>query len=120
MLGVEKPFLELTAIRMTRFHQSVPSKKGIIPAMDGVLLPGIPVKLRKEIEGPFLGSVEVPLDNMKYVFKESEVTVVFPAQIPSIPKGPVVSRFLAKVALEAMAQRIIDYPLSLDYLINEG
>jgi hypothetical protein len=35
------------------------------------------------------------------------------------PSGPVLSRFLAKVALEAMAHRLVDYPEGLDHLVSE-
>jgi hypothetical protein len=47
-----------------------------------------------------------------------EGKLIFPTTgIP--PADPVISRFLAKIALEAMAHRLLDKPEGLDYLCDE-
>lgn len=37
-----------------------------------------------------------------------------------LPDGPVVSRFLAKAGLEAMAARLVSHPDGLEYLVDEA
>jgi hypothetical protein len=115
---VEKPFLEHSAISLLRFNQGVPSKRGRIPPADGVLAPGHPVRLWKHVKGPFKGSVDLPPEAFSQVLNSSEGVIVFPAEAPS-PDGPLVSRFLAKVAVEAIAQRLCSVPHGQQYLVDE-
>jgi hypothetical protein len=115
---VEKPFLELKAIELLRFHQAVPSKKGVVPSASGVLVPEHPVVARRHLKGPFVGSVDVPPQAFAQILREKRGIILFPSD-DALPKGPIVSRFLAKVALEAMAQRLVKMPEGLEYLVGE-
>jgi hypothetical protein len=115
---VEKPFLELQAMTLLRFNQNVPSKKGNIPPASGVLLPKYPVVFQKNVEGPFIGMANISPDGFEQLLKYQRGSIIFPAEAP-LPNGPIVSRFLAKVAFETMAQRLVKYPDGLDYLVDE-
>ena len=42
---VEKPFLETSAIKALRFREPIPSKKGVVPHLNGVLPDGSSVKV---------------------------------------------------------------------------
>lgn len=48
---VEKPFLESTEIKTLRFREAIPSKKGVVPHLNGMLPDGSQVK----VINPFLG-----------------------------------------------------------------
>ena len=115
---VEKPFLESTGIVFLRFRQRIPSKRGLIPPMFGVLRPGFPALARMHLKGPLDGDVLVPPEAIDHIVAANGGELIFPAEAP-LPCGPVVSRFLAKVALETMAQRFVDHEGGVDYLADE-
>lgn len=117
---VEKPFLELAAVSMLRFHQAIPSKKGKVPAVAGILLPGlIPATVWRH---PFPDAelhLDLTEDAIQRMLTMTEGRLVLPMSAEQ-PSGPIVSRFCAKVALEAMASRLETYPDGLEYLVNES
>jgi hypothetical protein len=115
--AVEKPFLESDAVQLLRFHHKVPSKRGVIPPVRGTLLPGFEAKCWKELNDPFLAHVELEPAGIQHLFTSPESQIVFP--FPNPPADIVVSRFLAKAGLEAMAARLINYPGWLEYLVPE-
>jgi hypothetical protein len=114
---VERPFLNAPAIQHLRFHQLLESRKGSIPSISGVILPDIPVTLYRNYKTGGI-SVDVPTEAYERVAAMPEGKLIFPTTgIP--PADPVISRFLAKIALEAMAHRLLDKPEGLDYLCDE-
>jgi hypothetical protein len=115
---VEKPFLESAAIVFLRFRQRIPSKRGLIPPMFGVLKPGFPALARMHLRGPLVGDVLVPPEAIDHIVAANGGELIFPAEAP-LPAGPVVSRFLAKAALETMAQRVVAHLGGIDYLLCE-
>ncbi len=115
---VEKPFLESAAILHLRFHHEIPSKRGKIPPIKGLLTPNFQAILRRDPKSHFAASVEVEPKAIKHIMSSNKGTIIFPAG-GDPPKDIVISRFLAKVALEAMAQRLVAYPGGLKYLVNE-
>lgn len=117
---VEKPFLESAAIMLLRFHQEIPSKKGRVPAAQGIISPGFaPVTIQRHI-GQQLGmSIHVPPDAIEQLLKAEKGMVILPSGA-QLPDGPVVSRFLAKAGLEAMAARLVSQPDGLEYLVDEA
>jgi hypothetical protein len=116
---VEKPFLESAAVLQLRFHQEIPSKRGKVPALEGIITPGYPAVVRREPKADVIASVEVPPEAIGHILSVKKGMLVFPADAPP-PKNFVVSRFLAKVAIEAMAQRLRSYPEGLEYLVGEA
>ncbi len=115
---VEKVFLESPAIMALRFHQAVPNKRGLVPPLEGLLDPGIPVTAYRHLKGPFVGSLGVGPEALQQLLNSDKGRVIFPlANEP--PADTIISRFLAKAGLEAMAQRLLDHAGGLDYLVDE-
>ena len=117
---VEKPFLESAAIMLLRFHQEIPSKKGRVPTAQGIISPGFaPVTIQRHI-GQQLGmSMQVPPNAIEQLLKAEKATVILPSGA-EFPDGPIVSRFLAKAGLEAMAAKLVSHPDGLEYLVDEA
>lgn len=113
---VEKPFLDLEAIKILRFHQIIPSKRGNIPSIKATS--NYPATVSKKIKDPYLFSVELCPIAFEHARNAKEGKIMIPSGA-SLPNGPVISRFLAKVALEAMAQKYVKYPAGLDYIVDE-
>lgn len=124
---IEDPFLNSTEIRALRFYEGIPNKKRNVPPVDGILSGKIPVK----IYNPF------PDEPMFTHEKGSFIPIeVKEADIPKIPSSgwvftpaftndmiphntTVISRFIAKIALESIALRLYQHEGGLDYLIND-
>ncbi|QLC50120.1 HNH endonuclease [Methanolobus zinderi] len=115
---VEKPFLDLEVMKILRFHQIIPSKRGNIPPVEATIGSNYPATVIKRMKDPYLFSIELCPTAFEYAKNTKEGKVMIPAGAP-LPVGPVVSRFLAKVALEAMAQKLIKNPAGIEYLVNE-
>jgi hypothetical protein len=115
---VERPFLESAAITLLRFHESVPSKRGVVPPVFGMLMPHFPAVFWKEPKDSFAGHVGLGPDAVRHVLASGSARIILPASGPP-PNDRVVSRFLAKVGLEAMAGKLVDHPEGLEYLATE-
>jgi hypothetical protein len=115
---VEKPFLGHPSISLLRFHQKLVSKKGRIPTATGILMPrGAPVLLEKRPK-PERSSISVDPDVLKQTVPSVENIILLPIGLPG-PTGTVLSRFLAKTALEFMATRLASYAEGLAYVVDE-
>ena len=115
---VEKPFLESPAILALRFQEALPSKRGIIPPIAGMVLPNIPAYVCRHTEGQFIGSITIPEQFVPAFMQKSEGRLVFPVG-GAPPQGKILSRFLAKIAMEAMAQRLLEFPAMLEQLATD-
>lgn len=115
---VEKPFLDLPAVRRLRFQQNLESKRGKIPPISGLITPDIPALLTRYPKHD-LTSVQVSEPDLARILQAKEETMLFLLG-GDLPGTPVVSRFLAKVALEAMALRLVEHPEGLAYLCDEA
>jgi hypothetical protein len=118
--GVEKPFLDRASLTLLRFRQAIPSKRGRVPAVDGIITPGIPAIARRRahcVESGLI-DIEVPEDAIEYLKRVNGGQLIFPAH-GDLPTGAIVSRFLAKVALEAMASRLVERPDGLNYVATQ-
>jgi HNH endonuclease len=115
--GVEKPFLESDAIRALRFHQGLESKKGRVPSLTGLITPGVPAIITRFPRHNFT-SVDVPTEAVEILMQSKNGRLILPigGQEPDVQ---VVSRFMAKIALEAMAERTIAHDGGQDYLCDE-
>lgn len=114
---VEKPFLDLPAVRQLRFYQALESKRGTVPPMDGVIAPDIPALLTRYPKHDFT-SIQVPEPALPRILHAGQGTLLFP-MADSLPETPVVTRFVAKIALEAMALRLVKYAEGLSYICDE-
>jgi HNH endonuclease len=115
---VEKPFLDLPAVRQLRFQQDLESKRGNIPTIIGLISPNIPALLTRYPKYDFT-SVQVSEPNFVRILKSKEGTMLFPLAV-NLPNTPIISRFLAKIALEAMALRLVELPEGIAHLCNEA
>lgn len=115
---VEKQFLEYEGIKLLRFRQFIPNKKGNIPPATVLVNGKYPAIARMETKGEYVGYIELSEEAITEVMKEEKGSIMFSAET-EVPNGLIISRFLAKVALEAMAERLINAPGGIDYLIDE-
>lgn len=115
---VEAPFLQSPALRHLRFHQTLENKRGRVPPVMGLIGPDIPARVthfpRKE-----LTSVEVPPEALRSLAGLQRGELILPTGGP-MPSETIISRFMAKVALESMAARLVAYPDGLAYLCDEA
>jgi len=117
--NVEKPFLESEAVKILRFHQAIPSRKGRIPSVKAVIDPDLPATVCRPRSGPFSTVVDVSLTTYMHLMstRSGKFLISF---LGNDPEDFVVSRFLAKVAVEAMAMRLMKYDGGIEYLISES
>ncbi|MGA2762950.1 MAG: HNH endonuclease [Spirochaetia bacterium] len=115
---VEKPFLESAPVRRLRFEQAIPNKHGRVPPTTALILPDIPTILTRPPFGRSGMSAEVPPGSIERIARSEQLKLAVPAS-EAAPPGRVVSRFLAKAALEAMADRLVAVPDGLEYLVDE-
>jgi hypothetical protein len=115
--AVEKPFLEDQAVRLLRFHECLPSKKGRVPPIAGVLSPGIQVEMfRNAKSGTLL--MDVPPGSLDGILRQAEGQLILPIG-GAPPAGPTSSRFFAKVAVESMAARLLHDTALMDQFIDD-
>ncbi len=112
---IEKPFLENKSIQLLRFEEAIYSKKGKIPTMQGYLNGRYPVVVHKEFKNGLVGHIDVATEAFNAVVNMDKGTIILPKFTDSLPmpNGAIVSRFLGKIALELMAQRLEDKPEGL-------
>jgi HNH endonuclease len=115
---IEKPLLESAEIIALRFHERIPSKKKIIPPMMGILGPKAPVVVQPYLEGPVVASVYASPEALDLLFNHNADVINIPEFGDSWDEA-LTSRFLAKVALEAMAVRLVRYAGGTAYLASE-
>jgi len=114
---VERPFLDSPSMRVLRFHQALESKKGRLPPLSGIISPGVPAIVTRIPKYDFT-SVAVPQDAFDQITQSPTGSLVLPIDGP-LPTSRTISRFMAKVAVESMAARVVQYPESLEYLCDE-
>ncbi len=111
---VEKPFLESPSVRFLRFRQALESKKGRVPSVPGVITPGFPATVTRIPRHNFT-SVLVSPEALTEIARSPSGCLILPTGAP-LPASQVTSRFMAKVALESMAARIVQFPDGLAYI----
>jgi hypothetical protein len=117
---VEKPFLDSDAVRLLRLEQSIPSKKGKIPSVNGVIEPihANATLTRFRTGGEWTGVLDVPYQAIPSLLALKEGKLLFPASAPP-PSDRIVSRFLAKVAIEVVASRLLAAFGDAEHLVDE-
>lgn len=114
---IEKPFMAAPAFTHLRFHQAVPNKKGRIPTMDVLISPGHVVRAHRGKEKGVAMTLDVPPELFQKLRTAESGQVILPIS-GDLPDKAIVSRFLAKVAVEAVAQRLLDKPELLEHFIH--
>lgn len=114
---VEAPFLQSPAVLHLRFHQRLENKRGRVPSVLGFIRPDIPASITfcTRTETNF---VEVPQAAFRELANAKRGELILPLG-GSPPSSNVISRFMAKVALEAMAARLTAYTEGVAYLCDE-
>lgn len=121
-IKVEKPFMESKAIVHLRHHENLFSKKNRTPKMNVLLSRGIVGDLHKEVRnGEEIMMLGIPPEKADEILKmeRGSMFVVGPPSHEAFPKGHITSRFLAKLALEFLAQTLMESSDGIDYLIEE-
>jgi hypothetical protein len=68
---VEKPFLEHPSIRSLRCGQGIPSKRGNIPSIPGMLLPSFPAEIHRRLErGDLATTIDVSPDAFEFILRD--------------------------------------------------
>lgn len=114
---VEAPFLAHPTVKALRFFQSVPNKRGKLPPIWGLALPDIPVEVMRDVRSGAM-ALNVQANDLPRFFSRPISKLVVPLS-HGPPPSLVVSRFMAKVALEMMASRLAEYSEGLAYLVDE-
>ncbi|WP_421773816.1 HNH endonuclease [Gracilimonas sp.] len=117
---VEKYFLESDAIKSLRFEQMIKSKRNRIPPVDGFVSAKYPAKIFKKITDDY--SFDFFLETNDAGLKHLQTAQQGNIYIPYNHKPPdkfLTSRFLAKMALELLADRLFKAKEDVQYIINE-
>jgi len=116
---VEKPFLEDPVIVSLRFHEAVPSKKGRIPKMQGIIPQSMSVVDVYRDSENLQVSIDIPDKDVDKIKSLNTGSLVLLA--PQLPEANAISsRFLAKVALEALANRLDSRTEWLEELVDKS
>jgi hypothetical protein len=120
--AIEKPLLDSPYFRERRFHARLINKKKRIPPLEGIhLQSGSLVQILKRIgenEVSIGAASNVDESRLLRCFLQCQAgTLIFP--IGGRPNDYLMSRFLGKVGLEILAQRVLDIPKGLEKVINQ-
>jgi hypothetical protein len=113
---VEDPFVNSAAVRSLRASQGIPNKKNRLIGQPAIALGRFPVTIYRPHNA--MGIIDVPsADGIRALLSAKSGTLIVAAEHEP-PSDHVVSRFLAKVALEALALLGSQAGLGLDELID--
>jgi hypothetical protein len=111
--GIEQPVLESGYFLTSRFNALIPNKRRRMPSLSGILLPGYRNERqirfhRAEVSRDARGDYQIFAEaKAEDGIASGEISrVIIPASGPK-PDRQLFSRFLAKVAVECMAQRLL-------------
>jgi hypothetical protein len=108
--SVEQPILESGQFRISRLHSLIPNKRRRLPRVEGILLPGhngnpLMVEVSRDLDGS-LGIYAATDGAANALATGSATRMILPAT-GEPPSRILFSRFLGKVAVECMAQRLL-------------
>jgi hypothetical protein len=121
--SVEGPLLSDSYFREKRFQSIIMSKKGRPPRVLGVHLPGpTAVELVPSMDGSGLRvGIANATDEKRWIrslLSSTEGRLIFPK--PASPDEQLMSRFLAKVALECLALRLVDIEGGIEKITSKA
>jgi len=119
-IKIEKPLLDLEYFKCLRARNEIESKKRKIP-VENVLFEGS--NSHSEIRRPPNSTtLDVTINDLSFfnqIMNGEIKKLVYPVQFAPPPDNYIISRFLAKVAIEVVAQRLSVSNEGLEYLVNE-
>lgn len=119
-LKVEKPLLDSDYFRQARFRNVIFNKDGRIPTIQGMLLPGIiPIEILREQDGQSIFPTrerDIPRF-IQSLQSNRKGELIVPATIG--PDHNLMSRFLAKVALEVLTFKTFKIEGALDEITDK-
>ena len=119
---VEKPLLDSLYFRERRFYAGLTNKKKRIPPLDGIHLQSLThIQLMKTpLESEISIGAAPNVDEARWVnsiLNNKSSSIIMP--IGTMPDDYFVSRFIAKVGLEAIAHRVINVSGALQEIIDK-
>lgn len=117
---IEKPFLEQYSIRLLRFEEGIPNKKGMTPEINGIIGNELVAVQKKVVDDNIISFIDMGPDQIKRLLKCNNLqTLILPAfnETDLPPNNSITSRFIAKIALESLSERMDDESCA-DYLID--
>ena len=113
---IEQPFFDMTEIKLLRFYEKIPNKKGKIPAIDALLNDKKISIERIQPKGDFPACIEL----LSIEGNIGEGIMLTPSYNDGklLSLSRTTSRFIAKIAFEALALKIIDDPEWIEYLLS--
>ena len=118
---IEKPLLESIYFEHLRFHKSIKNKRGLTPAIWGVSVdPAVVLRMANDPQGYSIYP-DNPKDFRKFaskIFAKQKFTMIVP--VPTDPDKYVMARFLGKVGLEILAQRLLNTPNGLNEIVDKS
>ena len=114
--------MEIPEIQEMRFQLEVPNKKNRFPKINGVLDNGSPIMMsKKQYNNEIIHILEIAPEEMEKFFVDNSTQIIMPAFTNEsvLKNDKIVSRFIAKIALEALALRLKTVEKSLDDLIDD-
>lgn len=121
-IKIEKPLLDTTYFRDLRYRKKIPNKKGHSPNILGVHLQSLsPVDLFPDMDGSG-ASIAASFEKDEKRFIQSIRSLPHGTLVVPVPREPdryLFSRFLAKVAIEALALRFLDLPRGLQEVVDK-
>lgn len=119
---IEQPLLNSDYFIHARYHSEVYSKKGRIPPVRAIHVESATlVEIGKHKSEQFIYPSREE-DSQRFInsiLRSRKGTLVVPAE-PSPPDKQIVSRFIGKVGLEALAHRFLDVPGGLDEVVDKA
>lgn len=122
---VEQPFFQLPGLNELRFEQGLANKKGLIPSIDGYIN-GKSVNIhRKYQDSPLFSNEEtfmIENTTQDELFNITNGEIIFRAFSDDLllKQSITLSRFIAKIAFECLALKLIKEEGWLDYLLNDN
>jgi hypothetical protein len=114
---IEGPLLAEDALRSLRFHQAIANKSGRIPPLDVIVAPGVPGRLYQNGDPESMLVLDISPEDVRALETSDRGLIVFPGVTRS-PDDSLVSRFLGKCGLEALAERLLTNGHSLEPLVD--
>lgn len=119
---VEKPFLEIPQIQRMRFQLEVPNKKNRFPKIRGKLDNGCSIILaKKQTKNGIINLLEISPEELEktIINKPKQVIISALSNEFLLTNDKTISRFIAKIALEALALKLSTIENSLEELVYD-
>jgi hypothetical protein len=119
---VEQPLLETKYFRERCFRARIPNKKGNLPRVQGIhLQSGVVIDISPNVDNDEIavGAAHEKDEKQWIESIQSSTSGIFLIERPDEPDERLVSRFLAKVALEALCLRILEVQGGIQEIIEK-